>query len=209
MKTLLHLCYFGSIANYTAMIKAEKVIFEVNDNYQKQTLRNRTYIYGANGKLSLNLSILHTKDGLKQAYRDIKIEHQFNTLKTHWKSLESAYRTSPYFEFYEDDLAPLFEKKPEFLMDFNFECQEVLLDCLQLDLNSSKTVSFNLETDDTIDDYRKFVSAKNNSIGQEFSKYNQVFENKYGFIHNLSILDLLFNEGPNATTYLEEQANLI
>jgi len=205
MQTLLHPCYFGSIANYVAMAKAKKVIFEACDNFQKQTLRNRTYIYGANGKLLLNLPILHTKEGKKRLYKDIKIEHQFSSLKIHWKSLESAYRTSPYFEFYEDELAPLFEKKPEFLMDFNFECQTAMLDCLQLVFSSKKSVNYAVEMPNEQIDHRGLVNAKKETIGASFSKYNQVFESKYGFIPNLSILDLLFNQGPNATTYLEAQ----
>lgn len=205
MQTLLHPCYFGSIANYVAMAKAKKVIFEACDNFQKQTLRNRTYIYGANGKLLLNLPILHTKEGKKRLYKDIKIEHQFSSLKIHWKSLESAYRTSPYFEFYEDELAPLFEKKPEFLMDFNFECQTAMLDCLQLAFSSKKSVNYAVEMPNEQIDHRGLVNAKKETIGANFSKYNQVFESKYGFIPNLSILDLLFNQGPNATTYLEAQ----
>lgn len=203
MTNLIHPCYFGSIANYAAMVRSKKVILEVCDNFQKQTLRSRTYIYGANGKLLLNLPILHTKDGIKKQYKDTRIEHQFNSLKIHWKSLESAYRTSPYFEFYEDELAPLFEKKAEFLLDFNLECQAMMLECLQLDLNIEKTTTYEIELPEKTQDYRKLVSAKNKTIGSTFPKYNQVFENKHGFIPNLSILDLLFNQGPNATTYLE------
>ncbi len=210
MTTLIHPCYFGSIANYVAMVKTDNVLFEVCDNYQKQTLRNRTYIYGANGKLSLNLPIIHSKTGKKQLYKDIKVENQFNTLKTHWKSLESAYRTSPYFEFYEDELASLFEQKPGFLLDFNFECHQTILDCLQLELNIEKTTSFETNySKDQIQDYRSLVNAKKKSIGENFDKYNQVFENKFGFIYNLSILDLLFNQGPNTVTYLEEHIDLI
>lgn len=202
---LVHPGYFGSIAQYVALAKAEEIIFEECDNYQKQTYRNRSYIYGANGKLLLNMPILHSGvKGVKRMYKDIKIEHQFNSLTIHWKSLESAYRTSPYFEFYEDDLAPIFEGKPKFLLDFNYKCTEFVMDCLQLDAPISKTTEFELAPKD-VQDYRYLANPKDSRIGEKFESYIQVFGDKHGFIPNLSILDLLFAEGPNALTYLENQ----
>jgi len=202
---LVHPSYFGSIAQYVALAKAEEIVFEECDNYQKQTHRNRTYIYAANGKLLLNLPILHTGEiGSKRLYKDIQLEHDTNSLSIHWKSLESAYKSSPYFEFYEDELAPIFESKPKFLLDLNYKCTQFVLDCLQLELPNSKTTEFDLPKKDTID-YRYLVNAKDNRIGSNFENYIQVFQNKHGFIHNLSILDLLFTEGPNALTYLENQ----
>lgn len=201
---LLHPSYFGSIAQYVALAKTKEVVFEECDNYQKQTYRNRSYIYGANGKLLLNLPVLHTGvKGQKRLYKDIKIEHQFNSLTIHWKSLQSAYRTSPYFEFYEDELAPIFEGKPEFLLDFNYKCTEFILDCLQIDMSITKTTTFNLNENN---DYRYLVNPKDKRIGANFESYIQVFQDKHGFIPNLSILDLLFAEGPNALTYLEKQS---
>lgn len=201
---LLHPSYFGPISQYVVLAKASQIVFENLDNYQKQTHRNRTNIYGANGLLTLNLPILHTKKGLKQLYKDVKIEHQFNTLQTHWKSLESAYRTSPYFEFYEDELAPLFEGKPEFILDFNYKCFEFVTDALQLDATYSKTDEY-IAKPTTATDYRYLSNPKDKTIGSSFEKYIQVFESKHGFIPNLSILDLIFNLGPNTLTYLEQQ----
>lgn len=204
-KVLVHPCYFGSIAQYVALAKAEEIVFEECDNYQKQTYRNRSYIYGANGKLLLNMPILHSGvKGVKRLYKDIKIEHQFNNLTIHWKSLQSAYRTSPYFEFYEDELAPIFEGKPKFLLDFNYKCTEFILDCLQLDTSITKTTEFEFEPIN-ISDFRHLANPKNLTVGANFESYIQVFQDKHGFIHNLSILDLLFAEGPNALSYLERQ----
>ena len=204
-QVLVHPCYFGSIAQYVALTKAKEIVFEECDNYQKQTFRNRTYIYGANGKLLLNIPILHSGvKGVKRLYKDIKIEHQFNTMTIHWKSLQSAYRTSPYFEFYEDELAPIFEHKSEFLLDFNYKCTQFIFDCLQLDIPISKTTDYEIAPKNSTD-FRHLANSKNTQKDHRFENYMQVFQDKHGFIPNLSILDLLFAEGPNALTYLERQ----
>jgi len=201
---LLHPCYFGPISEFVAIAQAETLIFENEDNYQKQTYRNRMYIYGANGKLSLNIPIKHTGDKSQhQKYKDVRVENEFSWQKQHWKSLQTAYRTSPFFEYYEDDLAPLYEKKREFLLDFNYECLELLTECLQMDLNARKTEEYILNPPAPLEDLRGLVNAKQEVLKLE--PYPQVFENKLGFIPGLSILDLLFNEGPNSINYLKGQ----
>ncbi len=200
MSILLHPTYFPSLAHFTAIAKADTVEFEVEDNYQKQTYRNRTYIYGANGKLLLNVPVKHSHNN-RQKYKDVKIANDENWRDLHWKSLQSAYRTSPFFEFYEDEFQPLFEKKHSFILDYNFECLNLVLECLQLDLNYSKTTEYNKDVS-PLTDYRNLVNARKEP-SFPFDEYTQVFGNKYGFISNLSILDLLFNEGTNALNYLE------
>ncbi len=203
---LVHPCYFGSVAQFTAISQANEISFEACDNYQKQTYRNRTYIYGANGKLLLNIPILHSGvKGSKRLYKDIQIEHQFNSLKIHWKSFEAAYRTSPFFEFYEDEFAPLFENKEKFLMDFNLKCNEFVFDALGLDYNPQKTNEFNLKLSNNIIDYRELATSKSKVYNTEFEKYIQVFSDKHGFLSNLSVLDVLFNLGPSSLEYLENQ----
>lgn len=202
MNILLHPTYFPNIAHFVAMVHADNVIFEVEDNFLKQTYRNRTYIYGANGKLALNIPVVHTQKN-RQKYKDVKIFNEETWQNQHWKSLLSAYRTSPFFEYYEDELHPLFHTKVEFLMDFNFKCFETICDCLQLEFNTSKTKTYEKEPEN-IDDFRFLVNAKKELL-QPFETYTQVFQEKHGFITNLSVLDLLFNEGPNALNYLETQ----
>lgn len=207
-KLLLHPAYFGSISQFVAMLKAAEVVFENDDNYQKQTYRNRMYIYGANGKLLLNIPIKHTGNKSNhQKYRDVRIENDFPWQKEHWKSLENVYRTSPFFEFYEDDFQPLYHQKFEFLMDFNYRCLELALDCLQVEFSFKKTMEYILHPKDMVDG-RRLIEAKN--VKQpELETYQQVFQDKYGFINNLSIVDLIFNEGPNASHYLGNQKVLI
>lgn len=200
---LLHLPYFGPVSHFRELVRPVIIWFENEDNYQKQTYRNRTYIYGANGKLILNIPIKHLNSpGIKQhqKYKDVRIENDFKWQKQHWKSLKSAYQTSPFFEFYEDDIAPLFHKKEKFLMEFNYRCFDLICECLQINLNFKKTGEY-LREPEGIKDFRGLINAKKE---MEIPYYNQVFQEKEGFIPDLSILDLMFNEGPNAVNYLKD-----
>lgn len=206
MSIIIHPTYFPNIAHFVAIANAEKVMFEVDDNFLKQTFRNRTYIYGANGKLALNIPVIHSQKN-RQKYRDVKIFNEEKWQNLHWKSLLSAYRTSPFFEYYEDDLQPLFNTKVDYILDHNFKCLEIIHDCLQLELNTSKSETYQKIVEDK-KDFRHLVNAKKES-SINFDTYTQVFANKHGFISNLSILDLLFNEGPNALNYLESQTMTI
>jgi hypothetical protein len=183
------------------MVKSDVVFFELCDNYQKQTLRNRTEIYGANGKLALTVPVSYTQKN-RQLYKDVTIANNGLWQQQHLKSLQSAYSMSPFFEFYIDDLIPLFEKQFNYILDFNLICFEVLNDCLQLNINVEQTKVFEKEPKGKTD-LRRLVSR--NYEVHSFSPYTQVFTEKHGFIPNLSILDLLFNEGPNAELYLKKQ----
>jgi hypothetical protein len=190
---------------YACIAQADSFVFEKEDNYQKQTYRTRQYIYGANGKLLLNIPIKHreNKTDQHQKYKDIRIENAFKWQRLHWKSLEAAYRTSPFFEFYEDEFAPLFEKKANFLMDFNLMATKIIFECLQLDFSFEITEEFKLKPED-YNDQRHLVNSKRKSA-VNLEEYIQVFQAKYGYISNLSILDLLFNTGPSALGYLDSQ----
>ncbi len=206
MSTLVHPTYFPSIAHYVSFVKADTLMFEMEDNFQKQTYRNRTYIYGANGKLMFNVPVRHDKAVKNQKYKDIKIANETPWQRLHWKSLESAYRTSPYFEYYEDELRPLFEKRYESLMELNLDTIQLINECLQLEIETSKTVVYEPIVSNLQDCRKLAVVKKEPDYG--FEKYTQVFDGKHGFLANLSILDLLFNEGTNALTYLEQQTIL-
>lgn len=202
MKTILvHPSYFPSIEQMAAMAQAEKVVFENEDNYQKQTYRNRTYIAHSNGELLLNIPIKHNKDGKRQKMKDVLVENDFPWQDLHWKSLQSAYRTSPFFEYYEDDLAPLFAEKVERLLEYNLRIIEVLFEMIGIEVETSKTQGY--EISPNITDLRFLIDAKRKSDFKT-QEYTQVHQANHPFLPNLSVLDLLFNEGPNALTYLEE-----
>ncbi|RRJ90648.1 hypothetical protein EG240_08125 [Paenimyroides tangerinum] len=202
MDILIHPSYFPSISHFVAMIQADKITFEMEDNFQKQTNRNRMYIYGANGTQLLNIPI---KKGItpNQKYKDVKIEYDFNWRKQHLKSLESAYRTSPFFEYFEDDFRSLFEKKHDFLMDLNLETHQLVTDSLGIKLPFETTDEYHKQVTNLVD-LRPLIDGKKDT--NQFEPYTQVFEEKYGFINNLSILDLLFNEGRYGIDYLKKQA---
>lgn len=201
MDCLIHPTYFPNIAHFVAMVKSNSVVLEVCDNYQKQSFRNRTEICAANGKLALSVPVSYSQKN-RQLYRDVKIANEDNWQLLHLKSLQSAYSMSPFFEYYIDDLMPLFEKKYDYILDLNLKCLEVLIDSLQSEISVSKSTVFEKETLNKTD-FRPL--AKRNYQAPNLERYTQVFTNKHGFISNLSILDLLFNEGPNTELYLNRQ----
>ncbi|MDN6309909.1 MAG: WbqC family protein [Psychroflexus sp.] len=208
-QNIYHPSYFGPVDQYVSLHDEDQIILEKQDHYQKQTYRTRQYIYGANGPLLLNIPIKHRKDVIaRQFYKDIKIENNFKWQQLHWRSIQTAYRTSPFFEFYEDDFVDLFEKPVESLYDFNIRCTEVVLEALGLstELNFTESYEKSYENDDQIDDQRDLIVSKRKAFF-DLKKYNQVFQDKYGYHENLSILDLLFNLGPSAQTYLFEVAS--
>lgn len=160
------------------------------------------YIYDGNGKLPLTIPVVYTQKN-RQPFKDIKISEDENWQDLHWKSIQAAYSSSPFFEFYENDFHPLFNSKHECLMDFNFKCLEVIYDCLELSFEFETTNSFEKSSQDSID--FRVLADNRKEKEQDFKPYFQVFDDKHGFIPNLSILDLICNEGPNAMIYLESQ----
>lgn len=202
MKLLIHPTYFPSISHFVAMAQADSITFEIEDNFQKQTNRNRTYIYSPNGIQLLNIPIKHSGES-HQKTKDVKIETDFDWQKQHFKSLEAAYRSSPFFEYFEDDIYPIFQKKHTFLMDLNFEVMDVVAKCLRMKLEYATTAEYFHEADSNISDFRFLANGKKDS--SQFEPYPQVFEEKQGFLNNLNVLDLLFNEGKFAMDYLKSQ----
>ena len=199
---LLHPTYFPSIVQMVAIVKMDKLVFEIQDNYQKQSYRNRTYIAHANGRLLLNVPVKHSKNGIRQKTKIVTIENSFPWQTQHWKSLQSAYRTSPYFEFYEDDIAPIFNNPAKQLLELNFSIYKLLCELLGLDKSYDTTTEYLIEPPQL--DLRYLVESKKQK-NHQLSSYTQVMEANHGFLPNLSVLDLLFNEGPNALAYLESQ----
>ena len=200
---VLHPSYFSPIVQYAAILQEENYEFEVCDNFQKQTYRNRCYIYSPNGKQLLNVPVKNNKAVLKEKTIDIRIDYDTEDWqKNHFKSFETAYRSSPFFEFYEDEIIDIFSKKQTFLMDLNLDIHAFIMNALQEKSIYTKTENFELNFNNK-KDFRELIQVKNN-FSNTFEPYHQVFDNKHHFISNLSILDLLFMEGPCANIYLSK-----
>ena len=201
MNVIIHPSYFPSISHFAVIAKADVVTFEMEDNFQKQTNRNRMYIYSPNGIQLLNVPVKHTKEA-HQRTKDVKLETAFDWQKQHFKSLEAAYRTSPFFEYFEDDILPIFKKKHTYLMDLNLETMSIVSKCLRLEFDYTETDEYFHEVNDKTD-FRNLINGKKDT--SVFEPYTQVFGEKHGYLNNLSILDLLFNEGRYALEYLKKQ----
>jgi hypothetical protein len=202
---LLSSTYLGPVQYFTKFIIHPVQIIERFDHYTKQTYRNRCHIMGANRILPLSIPVLKGQTH-KTYVGDIRIDDRKKWQKLHWKSIESAYRHSPFFEFYMDEFAPYFERQFEFLFDFNKALLQVVLRALDLDSNVRCTDDFVDEPAGDWADYREVIHPKRDPSADPFfipMPYQQVFAERLGFGANLSIIDLLFNEGPNARSVLE------
>jgi len=193
--------YLPNVLYYSLMSDNYGGLIDQHENFVKQSYRSRCTIAGVNGPLDLIIPL--EKHPNHVPIKDVKISYDENWRKLHWKSMESAYRSSPYFEFYEDTLYPLYhEKKIKFLIDYNELLINELTTILDLDLSIWRTESFEKEYSNR-DDYRAVIHPKIDTSGQYvFPAYRQVFGDRILFIPNLSIIDLIFNEGPNSTAFL-------
>ena len=193
MKIIIHPTYFPNIFSFKTIINSTNILFEVNDYYLKQTLRNRTSIHAANGKLNLSVPVKFSSTK-KEKYKDIKICYDSNWQKIHLKSIESAYKNSPFYDFFEDYFINFYNKKEKFLVDLNFSSIRLIFEILEKELNCNFTNEY-LEKYVDLTDYRCLLTNKNFNEKVDFKNYTQVFQEKNGFIENLSSIDLIFNKG--------------
>jgi len=191
---LLPTAYLAPITYYAILLQEIDCTLEQHENFIKQSIRNRCEIYTSNGKL--RLTIPKKRQGIsKTIITNVKISYTEKWQKEHWNAITSAYNSSPFFEYYKDDLEPFFKKKEVYLIDFNSKLQKVILKFLKIDREYPKSTKYNkLGNFTDLRDYT-FKSKK-------IEIYSQVFMEKHGFISNLSILDLLFNLGPESIDYL-------
>ena len=203
----LSTAYLGNIQYFSKFIAAEKVYTEQHENYTKQSFRNRCEILTANGKLALVIPVEHS-NGKKIAIRDVRISYAQTWQKQHWRAFVAAYNSSPFFEYYSDYLIGFFERKEEFLFDFNIKITEKIIELLDINKQIYFTGEYKKFDENFEFDYRQNISPKAQvaESDQMFSpqKYYQVFAQKFGFVPNLSIIDLLFNEGTNAKEELKK-----
>lgn len=210
MNILLPSAYLAPIQYYSKLFQcgADTAYIEAHDNYAKQTYRNRCLIADANGPLALTIPTEKSGEG-KCLMRDIRISDHGNWRHQHWNALEAAYRHTPFFLYYEDDFRPFYEKKIAFLYDFNLQLTQLVCDLIGLDVSLRSTDKY-LQHADGMDDFRHVITPK--VSWQEDTSfcpaaYYQVFKEKHGFIPNLSIVDLLFNMGPESILILNESTH--
>lgn len=198
---LLQTTYFGPIQWYQKLYRYDHCLIEQYDSYQKQTYRNRCVIATANGPQALTVPVEGTNE--KCLVKDLRISDHNNWRRIHWNALLSAYSESPFFDYYADDIHPFFEKKYDFLIDFNEAIRQKVCELMDIHPNVNYTSDFRHQTSDIVD-FREVINAKHPQADADFQpqRYWQVFEGKHGFQANLSILDLLFNMGPESIFYL-------
>lgn len=206
---LLTSAYLAPIQYFTYLCAAPKVVIETCDHYVKQTYRNRCIISGPNGVQALTVPIEKPAFG-KSAVRDIRISDHGNWRHLHWNALQSSYERSPFFEYYADDIRPFYEKRIEFLLDFNEGLQHTVLDLLDLKPTVQLTERYLEVPSAEMVDLRERISPKHDwqeDAAFHPHPYYQVFAHKHGFLPNLSIADLLFNMGPEARLVLKKSYN--
>ena len=203
--------YLGPVQYYCKLLSFNTVMMETNENYLKQTFRNRCIIATADGLQSLTIPIdkpamrhhqLSIVNCPLSIIKDIRISDHGNWRHIHWNALVSAYGQSPFFEYYEEDFAPLYNQKIRFLFDWNEQLRAVVCELLDIHPNVHFTSVY---YHDVPNDYRETIRPKHPGIDNSFypQPYYQVFREKHGFLPNLSIVDLLFNMGPEAVTVLQ------
>jgi hypothetical protein len=196
--------YLAPVSYFERIVESGEILMEQWDSYEKQSYRNRCIIATANGKLALSIPIEKSSNP-KPLTRDVQVSNHLDWQMQHWRAIESAYNSSPFFEFYKDDFIPLYEKKWKFLWDFNHEIQLKVFELLEIQPKIVLTTQFNLELSENVLDLRKCIHPKNDlKINTQLSYY-QVFENKFGFTPDLSIIDLLFNMGNEAQLVLNNK----
>lgn len=197
--------YLAPVEYYSKLKAYDKIIVEQHDHYMKQTYRNRCTIAGPEGELILSIPTVKP-DKLKCPMKDIRISDHGNWRHLHWNAIESAYNSTPFFEYYKDDFRPFYEAKQEFLADFNEGLCQLVCQLIDLQPKIERTATYQVDFSDQEFDFREVIHPKKEFrlTDPEFipRPYYQVFEARHGFLPNLSIIDLLFNMGPESLLIL-------
>ncbi len=201
MTPLVSTAYLPPISYLALLVQQKGAVVEVNENFEKQTYRNRSHIYGANGMQILTVPVLHSSS--KTPLRELKISYQENWPVLHWRSIVSAYKGRPFFDVLAPDVKQVLDSRPTFLLDLNTQLLRVILDWLQEDLEVKESQKFTIPTGQA-DDFRAKIHPKKESILEAPKVYFQQFSVQHGFIKDLSVIDLIFTEGRASWDYLNQ-----
>ncbi len=201
-KLLLPVAYLPPVHYFGMMMKAGEVWVEQHETYPKQTYRNRCEIYTANGKLPLSIPV-NKIHGNHTRTRDVLLSDHENWQALHWRAIRSAYANSPFFLYYHDSLEPFFNKPYHRLLDFNLALMQVLMDLLGIGKKIHLTRSFDPAPENMLD-LREALHPKKTFHHFTFRPYHQTFGEKHGFIQGLSMIDLLFNAGPDSIDIISD-----
>ena len=191
MKTvLLSTAYLPNVHYLSQVINCDTIVIEKHENFVKQTYRNRCDIVTANGKLSLSIPLIKQAD--KELISDKKISYAEDWRRQHWRTIVSAYKNSPYFEFFEDEFKPFYENQFEFLLDYNTQLLQTILHILRVKKQIKFTQTFELNPSQVFDFRSLSDIQKSDTV---IKPYYQVFADKLGFTPNVSCLDALFSVG--------------
>lgn len=197
---LLPMFYLPPVAYFTALNQYKpNILIEKHEHFPKQTYRNRAHVYSPDGLLTLVVPVVKGAK-VHTPIKDVKISNDFAWQRLHWMSLQSCYRRSAYFEFYEDDFARFYEQRFDNLFDYNEELLNLVLKFLKMPVSFKFTEEYHREYPD-LSDFRNTIHPKKDSAFEQ-KPYFQVFEERKGFLKDLSIVDLLFNQGPQSINYL-------
>ena len=197
---LIEIQFLPPIAFFVLMAKEEHICLEACENYRKASFRNRAYIAGANGKQRLSVPLKKGKNE-QQSIRQVKISRVENWQQEHWQSILSAYGNAPYFVHYQEAIKSILFEPIPLLYEYNLNFILKLNQLLGIEVKIHDSIVYEKQPAECID-WRNIIGPKKHYT---FAPYGQVFEEKYNFISNLSILDLLFCKGPETILYLEEQ----
>ena len=205
MDIITHPMYLAPVSMYVHLYAGTRMLIDLDAPFVKQTFRNRALIAAENGALPLTVPVVHS-GGVRQAMRDVRISDHGNWRRMHWNAIVSAYKKSPFFDYYADDFRPFYENRYDFLVDFNMQLHDTVCGLLGLEretaaLGSVEKTELSVDVRSLVEPSAEFAAAPQH--------YYQVFEQRNGFLSNLSIADLLFNMGPEGLITLRDAAECL
>ncbi|WP_062125625.1 WbqC family protein [Geofilum rubicundum] len=210
MKKIFSSALFAPVHYFAHLAACSQAVIELHCHYSRQSYRNRYVIYGANGPMPLTVPVVK-ESGKKTATKEVRVSYDTPWNEVHWKSIEAAYNSSPYYLYYKDDIEPLFTKKWDLLSDLNAEALRITMECTGVDTPITYSREYHSGNTEMLDLREVIHPKKDFHTDKQFlpRQYRQVFGIEKPFVPNLSILDLIFNKGPESLLVLRDSLTVI